>query len=145
MTHRLTRLPGLAAVVWMLVMIQVTKAESIELVGTANSYTSLEGVGLTSDRTKIMVMEKARNCIKLVENIEDANPVITIVAGIDTTTEAHVDGVGTAARFDSPNGLLYLFGAKVWYISERNGDTIRQMTEPNYEVTTVAGIHADNG
>ena len=48
------------------------------------------------------------------------------------------DGIGTAARFSMPSGLLVVGGTL--YVSDKNGSTVRRVTLADLRVTTAFGI-----
>src|SRR4051812_44429432 len=62
----------------------------------------------------------------------------TVVAGKRHTPDS-ADGVGAAARFNRPTGLVISSSAAL-YVSDTGSSTLRRVTLPDATVTTVAGL-----
>ena len=90
-------------------------------------------VGLTADETHLYVAEFGNHTIRRIKlsNFE----VTTIAGGAGVTGDA--DGTGTAARFNTPEGVA-LDGSTL-YVAEFSGNKIRAIDLGTMAVTTVAG------
>lgn len=74
------------------------------------------------------------NCT--VRKVSLATSEVTAFAGTSSTC-SHVDGIGTAARFDSPSGIVS-DGVNL-YVADSNNQVIRKIVIATQEVTTIAG------
>ena len=63
---------------------------------------------------------------------------VTTLAGSATGTSGYVDGTGSAARFNAPQGIAVGSGGTV-YVGDSNTNTVRQVTAAGV-VTTLAGV-----
>ncbi len=90
-------------------------------------------VGVTTDGTNLYVTDE-KNCT--IRKIEISTGTVTTIAGA-AGSSGDTDGVGTAARFQSPWGIG-LVGANL-YVADSGNDTIREIEIPNGTVTTLAG------
>jgi sugar lactone lactonase YvrE len=68
---------------------------------------------------------------------------VTTLAGFMSYTGGNADGVGNAARFRHPSGIV-LDSASNIYVADSGNQTIRRIT-PNGIVTTVAGLAGNPG
>jgi hypothetical protein len=95
--------------------------------------------GITTDGTKLYVADERNNTIR---SIVIASGTVTTIAGTSGATGS-VDGVGSAARFDYPAGLI-TDGTNL-YVSEYNNSTIRKIEISTGTVTTIAGTAGTPG
>jgi len=72
----------------------------------------------------------------LIRRVDTRTGEVTTVAGRHQV-QAVMDGVGTAARLQSPRGTAMAPDGSALYFAD--GPTVRRMTIPGYEVTTLAG------
>jgi hypothetical protein len=98
--------------------------------GTAASFNSPNGI--TTDGTSLYVSDSSNHTIR---KIVIATGVVTTLAGSGSTGSA--DGIGTAASFNSPNGIT-TDGINL-YISDFLNNTIRKIVIATGVVTTLAG------
>jgi len=103
---------------------------SVDGVGTAASFN--HAAAITTDGINLFVTEWSTHKIR---KIVIATGVVTTVAG--TGVAGAVDGIGTAASFNSPNGII-TDGTNL-YISDQGGNKIRKVVIANWSVTTIAG------
>lgn len=119
------------------------------LSGTAGAFGYLDGTGtaarfngangLTTDGVYLYVGEIGNNTIRM---IDISSGVVTTLAGAAGVNGA-TDGIGTAARFNTPNGLT-TDGANL-YVADSNNHTIRKIVISTGVVTTLAGSAGVNG
>lgn len=104
--------------------------------GTAASFSS--PAGITTDGVYLYVADLLNHTIR---QIEIGSWEVTTIAGDGTNGSA--DGIGTAATFDMPLGILY-DGADL-LVSGFNNNTLRKIDIVTTEVTTYAGIVGNRG
>jgi sugar lactone lactonase YvrE len=96
-------------------------------------------VGVTSDGTNLYVADAQNNTIR---KIVIATGAVTTLAGTAGQSDS-TDGTGTAARFNSPNGVT-TDGTNL-YVADTNNKTIRKIAIATGAVTTIAGIAGQVG
>lgn len=97
--------------------------------GASAQFDGLSGIAITSDGT-LYVSERAGGRIR---RITAAGAVSTFAGG----TVGFADGVGSAAQFDSPEGLVFGADGQL-YVADRRNHRIRRISA-NGTVSTVAG------
>ena len=91
--------------------------------------------GITTDGTNLYVGDSA-NCA--IRQIVIATGAVTTLAGGTAIDDCGtIDGTGTAAKFDAPEGIT-TDGANL-YVADTGNHTIRQIVIATGEVTTLAG------
>jgi hypothetical protein len=105
----------------------------------ANGIGTTGSAGITVDFAgNVYVADTGNNTIL---KITQAGAVSTLAGKAGIT--GSVDGTGTAASFNKPQGIV-TDGAGNVYVADTGNDTIREIT-PDGEVTTVIGVPADSG
>ncbi len=110
--------------------------------GSANGTTGARfnqphGLAVDSSGTNLYVADKSNNTIR---RIVIATEVVSTLAGSGAAGNA--DGIGTAATFSGPGGLVIDSSGTNLYVSTRNGNNIRQIVIATGVVTTLAGSTA---
>ncbi len=72
---------------------------------------------------------------QVVRRVEATGLTTTVAGGVSTA--AFADGVRSAARFSSPNGIATDAGGNI-FVADAGNNRIRRIT-PSYDVTTIAG------
>jgi len=91
--------------------------------------------GVAVDAAGIVYIADSFN--SLIRSMNAAGTVTTLAGGIGGIFNGTGDGVGTAARFNNPQGIA-VDSAGTIYVADTNMHTIRQIT-PGNVVTTIAG------
>jgi sugar lactone lactonase YvrE len=118
---------------------QTGSAGSADGVGTAALFNAPTGVAVDG-LGSIYVADKGNNTIRKIT----INGVVTTLAGLAAAaTVGNTDGVGIAARFESPWGMA-VDGAGNIYVSDTANSTIRKVTATGV-VTTLAGLAGVQG
>ena len=91
--------------------------------------------GLATDGANVYVADTNNNAIR---QIVIATAVVTTLAGDSAGASGYVDGTGTSARFDFPNGLATDGAGKV-YVADSGNNTIRKIDINTQAVSTLAG------
>jgi uncharacterized repeat protein (TIGR02543 family) len=99
--------------------------------GTAAQFNYLQGVAVNSAGTIIYAADSDNNRIRKITSAGVVSPC----AGRGTA--GYADGTGTAAQFNSPQGMA-VDGAGNVYVADSNNHRIRKIT-PDGVVTTLAG------
>jgi hypothetical protein len=89
----------------------------------------------------VYVADSSNNTIR---KIVVSTGVVTTFAGL-AGTSGSADGIGTAARFNFPNGVTCDGNNKLVYVTDRNNQIIRQILVNNASVTTLAGLAGTSG
>jgi hypothetical protein len=108
---------------------------SVDGTNSAARFYLPNGVAVDS-ATNIYVPDCGNSTIREVAPV-GANWVVTTLAGLAMGSVGSADGTGSAARFNSPEGVAVDSAANL-YVADQNNDTIRQVT-PAGVVTTLAG------
>jgi len=114
------------------------------IAGTAGLSGSTDGTGaaarfngphdVTTDGTNLYVADTGNHIIR---KIVIATGVVTTIAGTAGIT-GFSDGIGTAARFSSPHGIIK-DGTNL-YVTDTGNHTVRQIVISTADVTTLAGL-----
>ena len=117
----------------------------------ASSIGSTDGVGtdarfnnpagITTDGTYLYVADTSNHTIRRID-VSSASAVVSTVAGSAGIPDS-LDGIGTAARFRSPEGIIWIGGNL--YVADTGNHTIRQIVLATGVVTTLAGAAGSNG
>ncbi len=107
-------------------------------VGASASFNQPSGLSLSGGQ--LTISDTENNDIR---RIDLATATVTLIAGVEGETGA-VDGVGTSARFNEPEGLAR-DGQGNLYIADTNNDTIRALAPDSGAVTTIAGLPSASG
>ncbi|MBM4380459.1 MAG: hypothetical protein FJ086_14385, partial [Deltaproteobacteria bacterium] len=110
-------------------------SRSVDGVGTAARFSGLGGMARVGDA--LYVADTFNHTVRRV-SLSDFS--VTTVAGA-AGVAGEVDGAGTAARFDAPQGLAVAGGAL--YTAGFSG-TLRRIGIPAYEVSTVLGVEGES-
>lgn len=89
----------------------------------------------------VYVADTSNNTIR---KIVVSTGVVTTFAGL-AGTSGSTNGIGTAARFNFPNGVTCDGNNKRVYVTDRNNQIIRQIIVNNASVTTLAGLAGTSG
>ncbi len=103
-------------------------ASSLDGTGTAATFNTPFALAL--DGAGNIFMTEYGNKIRKIT----PEGVVTTIAGSGASTS--VDGIGTAATFDSPAGIVINPSTGVAYISEYIGDQIRKLSLAGYAITS---------
>jgi hypothetical protein len=110
---------------------------SADGVGAAARFNGLTGVAVDVNGT-VYVADAGSSTIRKIS----AGGVVTTFAGLAGVAGSS-DGVGSAARFNAPQGIA-VDGAGVVYVADTNNSTIRKITTDG-TVTTLSGAAGQNG
>ncbi len=97
---------------------------------------------VSADGSLGLVVDTANNTIR---RLDVASGELTTVAGDASDWPGSVDGVGSAARFQNPNGGALDATGAVAYIADTGNHTIRRVDMQTGAVTTVAGSPGQAG
>jgi hypothetical protein len=120
--------------------------------GTARQAGNVDGVGAAArfNRPQAVVSDGAGNLYvtdgknRTIRQIVIATATVSTLAGNATATGPSVDGVGTAAVFNHPEGITY-DGAGNLYVADSFDNTIRKIAVATKTVTTIAGTAGQSG
>ena len=101
--------------------------------GSAGSALFSRPYGLAADTTTLYITDRGNHTIR---TMDIATGLVTTIAGAPGVSGS-TDGVGSAARFNSPAGVTIL-GGKL-YICDSGNHTVRQIDLATRQVTTLAG------
>lgn len=107
--------------------------------GEAARFSGPSGGVVLPDRTAILVSDTFNAVIR---RIDLATRDVTTVAG-RVQVQATADGVGLAARFQSPRAMVAAPDGSAVYVAD--GPTLRKISLPSYAVTTIAGTAGQAG
>lgn len=110
---------------------------STDGMGSAASFKGLTGI--TTDGTNLYVVEAGNNAIR---KIAISTGAVTTIAG-SAGASGSEDGMGLAARFNSPSGIT-TDGTNL-YVTEAENHTVRQIVIATGAVTTIAGSAGASG
>jgi FG-GAP-like repeat/NHL repeat len=107
-------------------------AGSADGTGTAARFSAPRAIAVDAGGA-LYVADSGNNTIRKIT----AGGVVTTLAGMPGVAPGFVDGTGSAARFNNPQGIA-VDGAGVLYVADSNNQSIRQVTSAGV-VTTLAG------
>jgi len=110
----------------------------IDGTGSDARFNQPSGIAVDNATGALYVADTSNHTIRKIES----GGIVTTIAGL-AGTSGSTDGVGSAARFNSPTGLA-VDAAGVVYVADTNNHTIRRMTAAGV-VTTVAGLAGARG
>ncbi len=105
--------------------------------GTSAQFLLPRGIAYASD--KLYVADQSANAIRMIDLATPGNPVTTIAGAHPTATAGNLDGIGLAARFNTPTGLA--IDGTTLYISDFSNHLIKAMNLTTSAVTALAGSH----
>jgi len=126
------------------VIIAGSKGESdvaVDGIGSAARFKHARGVALSPDETQLYVADFGGHTIRRI-SLED-NFRVSTVAG--SGEEGSNDGVGAAASFNGPSGIVMTSDGAHLYVSDCENHTIRKISVGDFRVTTVAGKAGERG
>lgn len=97
--------------------------------------------GITTDGTFLYVADTDNHTIRQID-VTSASSVVSTIAGTAGMPDS-LDGVGAAARFRSPAGIVWSAGNL--YVADTGNHTIRQIVVATGVVTTLAGTAGVSG
>ncbi len=107
--------------------------------GTEARFSGPSGGVVLPDRSAIVVADTFNGVLR---RIDLATMDVTTVAG-KVQVLSTSDGIGTAARFQSPRAMAVAPDGSAIYLAD--GPTVRKVALPSYTVTTVAGTAGQPG
>ena len=103
--------------------------------GTAASFKI--PTGITTDGIDLYVTDTDNHAIR---QIDIASAIVATSAGMGTP--ASNNGTATVAGFSAPFGVVWNATKRNLYVADSSNNTIRQVTVPTGEVSTIAGASA---
>lgn len=103
-----------------------------EGVGVDARFSILAGITIDPDDSTIYVTDFANQRIRRIT----ADATVSTLAGAGTA--GNVDGAGTIAKFNHPNGIVYCLKDKSLYVADYDNNEIRRVTLDGV-VSTIAG------
>lgn len=110
-----------------------TSTGYVDGVGSAARFSGPSGAVLSADRRTIYVADTFN---ALLRTIDVATGAVRTVAG-RLQVQSVVDGVGVAARFQSPRAMVGTADGATLYVAD--GPTVRRVDTATWTVTTLAG------
>lgn len=130
--------------------IVINTGEVSTFAGSAGVRDSVDGTGtaarfaypasITSDGANLYVADKYGYTIR---KIVIATREVTTLAGSTTGNSGNSDGIGPAARFNFPSGIVREGGNL--YVTDTDNHTIRKIVIATGEVSTFAGLAGSSG
>jgi len=111
----------------------VMRANANGATATGSLFRSISGLAYADGF--LYVLESSGNRIR---KVDVTSGVVSLVAGSDVAASGFVDGTGSAARFNAPNGIEYIGGAL--YVGDTGNSAIRKVTLEG--VVTTYATHA---
>ena len=102
-------------------------------VGAAAHFNHPYGMAFTQDGTTLYIADVGNDAIR---KIDLATDTVTTIAGHNFGSK---DGIGLAAEFYDPTGIVLSPDEKTMYITDFNNHLIRQLDLTTTAVTTIAG------
>ena len=98
---------------------------------------------ITTDGVKLYLTDFNNRTIRTIDILTGSVTTLAGIPGALGTDEGTTDGVGTAARFNQPNGIT-TDGTNL-YVTDSYKNTIRKVVIASGEVTTISGIPGSAG
>ncbi len=105
----------------------------VDGLGTAARFSGPAGAVLTPDGAFVYVADTFNNLLRRIDT--STGDVVTLAGRVQQM--GAVDGTGTEARFKSPRALAYAPDGSALYLAD--GPTLRKISLPDAQVTTLAG------
>ena len=102
-------------------------------VGTAAQFNKPTGLAVSRNSMTLYVADADNHCIR---QINVATRATSTVAG---SVQGYANGVGTAARFNRPEGLALSPGGSICYVTDRANQRVRRIDLLSAQVSDVAG------
>jgi sugar lactone lactonase YvrE len=107
----------------------------VDGIGTAAKFTSPRGV--TSNGVSLFISDFGNN---LIRSVVVSSRVVTLLAGGGGGTLAgYADGIGTAAKFSSPYGIVLSLDSTTLYVCDAVNNLLRAVNIASRMVTLLAG------
>ncbi len=110
-------------------------------IGSAARFDWVEGVAVNGDATWGLIADTYNQTIRHVDILSGQ---VTTIAG-EAGSSGSDDGVGSAARFNTPFHLAISADESFALIADSGNHTIRRLDLVSYQVTTVAGLAGSSG
>src|SRR5947209_19522566 len=104
-------------------------------------YNNPMGVALSLDGTFALVADTLNHTVR---QVVLTTGQVSIVAG-STGNAGSADGMGAAARFNSPSGVALAIDGSFALVADTGNSVIRQITLPTGVVSTLAGSAGQSG
>jgi DNA-binding beta-propeller fold protein YncE len=111
----------------------VNVSGSTDATGTAASFNTPRGIAIVQSTSMVYVADSLNRKVRLI----NSGGVVTTIAGDGTA--GNNDGVGTAARFVTPYGLVLDSSARYLYIADKGNNEVRRLTVSSNQIDTVMG------
>jgi hypothetical protein len=111
-------------------------SSNVDGIGTSASFNSPSGFAMDSNGAYLFVSESGGNRIR---RIQLSNTNVITLAGSGNVNMAFADGIGTAATFNNPSGIVIDKTDSNLYIADSNNYRIRKLLLSTNQVTTIAG------
>lgn len=113
----------------------------VDGIGTAASFNYPMHLVLSPTSGDVLVADCYSHCLRRVSS----SGVVSTLAGNPITGAGFANGVGTAARFNSPFGLAIDAQGSSLYCADTSNHVIRLLSLATLEVTTLAGTAGSTG
>jgi hypothetical protein len=111
----------------------VNVSGSTDATGTAARFDTPRGIAIVQSTSMVYVADSLNRKVRLI----NSGGVVTTVAGDGTA--GNNDGVGTAARFVTPYGLVLDSSSRYLYIADKGNNEVRRLTVSSNQIDTVMG------
>lgn len=107
---------------------------NVDGIGSAARFNNLRAICIDPTQLNLYVL-----VVNAIRKIEIATANVTLLAGSTDLSSGNIDGIGTIARFNTPEGLIIDPLGNNLYIADSSNNTIRKVVIATGEVTTFAG------